>query len=158
MNNGYDALILGGGPSGSTLATLLAQDGMRVALVEREYMPRPHVGESLIPGVLPALDASGALPLVQEAGFTQKFGATYVWGRTREPWTVKFSEVYPDQAFAWQVDRGEVRQAAAGPRGGGRGGRSSGRDGAGAGWVGRRGAGAREFERRMGARLHCWPI
>ena len=105
MNNGYDALILGGGPAGSTVATLLAQDGMRVALVEREHMPRPHVGESLIPGVLPALDASGALPLVEKAGFTQKFGATYIWGRTREPWTVKFSEVYPDQAFAWQVDR-----------------------------------------------------
>ena len=105
MNNGYDALILGGGPAGSTLATLLAQDGLRVALVEREHMPRPHVGESLIPGVLPALDASGALPLVEKAGFTQKYGATYIWGRTREPWTVKFSEVYPDQAFAWQVDR-----------------------------------------------------
>ena len=105
MNSGYDALILGGGPAGSTLATLLAQDGMRVALVEREVMPRPHVGESLIPGVLPALDASGALPLVEKAGFTQKYGATYIWGRTREPWTVKFSEVYPDQAFAWQVNR-----------------------------------------------------
>lgn len=105
MNNGYDALVLGGGPAGSTLATLLAQDGLRVALVERERMPRPHVGESLIPGVLPALDASGALPLVEKAGFTQKYGATYIWGRTREPWTVKFSEVYPDQAFAWQVDR-----------------------------------------------------
>ena len=101
----YDALVLGGGPAGSTLATLLAQDGMQVALVERELMPRPHVGESLIPGVLPALDASGALPLVEKAGFTQKYGATYIWGRTREPWTVKFSEVYPDQAFAWQVDR-----------------------------------------------------
>ncbi len=105
MNNGYDALILGGGPAGSTLATLLAQDGLRVALVERERMPRPHVGESLIPGVLPALDASGALPLVEKAGFTQKYGATYIWGRTREPWTVKFSEVYPDRAYAWQVDR-----------------------------------------------------
>ena len=42
---------------------------------------------------------------MEQAGFTQKFGATYIWGRTREPWTVKFSEVYPDQAFAWQVDR-----------------------------------------------------
>ena len=101
----YDALVLGGGPAGSTLATLLAQDGLRVALVEREHMPRPHVGESLIPGVLPALDASGALPLVEAAGFTQKYGATYIWGRSRDPWTVKFSEVYPDQAFAWQVDR-----------------------------------------------------
>ena len=101
----YDALVLGGGPAGSTLATLLAQDGLRVALVERERMPRPHVGESLIPGVLPALDASGALPLVEAAGFTQKYGATYIWGRSRDPWTVKFSEVYPDQAFAWQVDR-----------------------------------------------------
>ncbi len=104
-SDAYDALILGGGPAGATLGALLARDGLRAAVLEKERMPRPHVGESLIPGVLAALDASGALPKVERAGFTRKYGATYVWGRTREPWTVKFSEVYPDQAFAWQVDR-----------------------------------------------------
>ena len=105
VHSQYDILILGGGPAGSTLGALLAKDGLNVAIVEREQMPRPHVGESLIPGVLPALASSGALAAVESAGFTQKYGATYIWGRTREPWTGKFSEVYPDQAFAYQVDR-----------------------------------------------------
>jgi len=104
-HSSHDVLILGGGPAGATLGALLAQDGLNVAIVEREQMPRPHVGESLIPGVLPALAASGALDAVESAGFTRKYGATYVWGRSRKPWTVKFNEVYPDQAFSYQVDR-----------------------------------------------------
>ena len=101
----HDVLILGGGPAGSTLGAMLANDGLTVAIVEQSLMPRPHVGESLIPGVLPPLKESGALASVQSAGFTKKYGATYVWGRTRTPWTVKFNEVYPDQAFSYQVDR-----------------------------------------------------
>ncbi len=83
VHSQYDVLILGGGPAGATLGALLAQDGLNVAIVEREQMPRPHVGESLIPGVFPALASSGALAAVESAGFTQKYGATYIWGRTR---------------------------------------------------------------------------
>ena len=103
----HDVLILGGGPAGSTLGAMLANAGLSVAIVEQSLMPRPHVGESLIPGVLQPLEESGALDAVQSAGFTKKYGATYVWGRTRTPWTVKFNEVYPNQAFSYQVDRSQ---------------------------------------------------
>ncbi|HCU72773.1 MAG TPA: hypothetical protein DGO43_03055 [Chloroflexi bacterium] len=103
----HDVLILGGGPAGSTLGAMLANDGLTVAIVEQSLMPRPHVGESLIPGVLAPLEESGALASVQSAGFTKKYGATYVWGRTRTPWTIKFNEVYPDQAFSYQVERSQ---------------------------------------------------
>ena len=49
MTQNYDAIVIGGGPSGSTAAALLAEQGHRVLLLERELMPRYHIGESLIP-------------------------------------------------------------------------------------------------------------
>src|SRR4051794_34897976 len=44
-----DVVVIGGGPAGSTVSTLLAQHGLRVKLFERERFPRFHIGESLIP-------------------------------------------------------------------------------------------------------------
>ncbi len=44
-----DVLVIGGGPAGSTTATLIAQRGHRVQLFERDKFPRFHIGESLIP-------------------------------------------------------------------------------------------------------------
>ena len=45
-------LILGGGPAGSTAASLLAREGIEVTLNEREVFPRYHIGESLLPSCL----------------------------------------------------------------------------------------------------------
>jgi len=61
-----DVLVVGGGPAGSTIASLLAEKGWRVTLLEKEHHPRFHIGESLLPHNLPIfkrLDAlTGALP------------------------------------------------------------------------------------------------
>lgn len=100
-----DVAVIGGGPAGSSLATLLRQSGYRVTLLERERFPRPHVGESMLPGVLFALAKTGALERVEKAGFTRKYGATYIWGRGRDPWTIRFSEVPQDRTFTFQCDR-----------------------------------------------------
>ena len=100
-----DIAVIGGGPAGSSLATLLRQQGYRVTLLERERFPRPHVGESMLPGVLFALGKTGALERVEKAGFTRKYGATYIWGRGRDPWTIRFSEVPQDRTFTFQCDR-----------------------------------------------------
>ncbi|MCY3800170.1 MAG: NAD(P)/FAD-dependent oxidoreductase [Chloroflexi bacterium] len=103
---GLDVAIIGGGPAGSTLGTLLAQRGHTVAIFERERMPREHIGESLIPGCLGLLEQTGVLPKIESAGFNVKDGATYVWGQTRTPWTVRFEEAAAGgELHALQVDR-----------------------------------------------------
>jgi halogenation protein CepH len=49
MSETTDVIVIGGGPAGSTVSTLLAKRGHKVTLFERERFPRDHVGESLLP-------------------------------------------------------------------------------------------------------------
>ena len=44
-----EVIVVGGGPAGTTAATIAAQQGRCVMLFERDTFPRFHVGESLIP-------------------------------------------------------------------------------------------------------------
>ena len=73
-----DVLVVGGGPAGSTAAAYLARAGTRVTLVERDRFPRFHIGESLLASTNDVLRAIGADDLVRRAGFTQKWGATFM--------------------------------------------------------------------------------
>ena len=100
-----DVIVIGGGPGGSTAATMLARKGLRILLFEKEQFPRDHVGESLLPASLPILEELGALPAVQAEGFVEKWGATMVWGNSAEPWSWYFretSERYPHSYQVWR--------------------------------------------------------
>ena len=105
-----DVAVVGGGPGGSAAATLLAQQGWRVVLLEREQFPRPHVGESLLPASLPILRDLGVLEAVAAAGFVRKLGATMVWGADPDPWSWYFRETNRSYPHSYQVERDRFDQ------------------------------------------------
>ncbi len=63
-----DVLVIGGGPAGSTISTLLVEKGWRVVLLEKDHHPRFHIGESLLPMNLPILTRLGVLEEVAKIG------------------------------------------------------------------------------------------
>ena len=73
----YDVAIIGGGPAGSTAATLLAKAARRVIVLEREKFPRFHIGESLLPYSTQAFDRLGVREKLDRT-FLPKFGAEIV--------------------------------------------------------------------------------
>jgi flavin-dependent dehydrogenase len=98
-------VVVGGGPGGSTTASVLARAGHRVTLYERERFPRAHIGESLLPATVPLLEALGVRDAVEAAGCLKKYGATMVWGREAEPWSWYFRETNVRYPHAYQVFR-----------------------------------------------------
>jgi halogenation protein CepH len=84
----YDVVVVGGGPGGAAAATILADRGHRVLVLERARFPRHHVGESLV-WLWPALRTLGVENEADRV-FVHKRGASHVWGRDRSLWTVTF--------------------------------------------------------------------
>ncbi|KUJ73467.1 tryptophan halogenase [Ruegeria marisrubri] len=72
--------VVGGGPAGAATALRLAQLGHDVCLLERHAFPRPHVGESLPPSVLPLLQSLGLRERVEHSGVLLSHGAILYWG------------------------------------------------------------------------------
>ncbi|KAA2251399.1 NAD(P)/FAD-dependent oxidoreductase [Solihabitans fulvus] len=106
MPEGYDVIVIGGGPAGATASGLLAKWGRRVLVLEKEKFPRYHIGESLVPGCVPVIEELGATELVEAAGATKKYGISLIWGAVATPWSVDFDEVSP-HPYAYQVKRAE---------------------------------------------------
>jgi FADH2-dependent halogenase len=90
--NDYDAVIIGGGPGGSSAATFLARAGKRVVALEKENFPRFHIGESLLPANHTLFREMGVLPKLQEAGFLRKLGANFVLSNGSLGTRIVFSE------------------------------------------------------------------
>ncbi|MBX9583905.1 MAG: tryptophan 7-halogenase [Gemmataceae bacterium] len=103
-----DVLVIGGGPSGSTAATLLAQKGFSVELFERDHFPRFHIGESMIPNTYPVLKRTGMLQKMKGSHFVKKYSVQFVnqRGKLSEPFY--FDEHNPHESSqTWQVRRSE---------------------------------------------------
>jgi len=92
MEREYDVAIIGGGPAGSTVGSLLAKynPNLRVVVLERERFPRDHVGESQLPSISHILAEMGVWDKVEAANFPIKVGATYRWGKTDGLWDFEF--------------------------------------------------------------------
>jgi flavin-dependent dehydrogenase len=106
----YDVLVVGGGPGGATAATLLAQGGLSVALVERASFPRFHVGESLLPANVPLFERLGVLDRIRTRGFIVKYGAAFHDQGSGLEYTFNFREGKPWPAWSFEVPRAEFDQ------------------------------------------------
>ncbi|UOZ06994.1 FAD-dependent oxidoreductase [Amycolatopsis sp. WQ 127309] len=108
-NLSYDVIVVGGGPAGSTAATVVAMRGHRVLLLEKEHFPRYQIGESLLPSTVHGLcRLLGVDDEVSRAGFTLKRGGTFRWGRNAKPWQFSFAmspRVPEPTSTAFQVER-----------------------------------------------------
>lgn len=104
-------VVIGGGPAGTTVSTLVAQQGYRVELFERERFPRFHIGESLIPQTYFVLERLKMLPKMQGSRFVKKYSVQFVnqRGKLSEPFY--FVEHKPHESSqTWQVLRSEFDQ------------------------------------------------
>ncbi|WP_193211729.1 NAD(P)/FAD-dependent oxidoreductase [Luteolibacter marinus] len=104
----YDAIIIGGGPAGSSSAALLAEMGHRVLLLEKTTFPRYHVGESLMPFCWFMLNRLGVTGKMDEIGFQQKKSVQFATtdGRISAPFYF-FQHFDHPAATTWQVERAD---------------------------------------------------
>ncbi len=107
----YDCTVIGGGPAGSTVAALVAKAGFRTLLLERESMPREHVGESLMPETYWTFERLGVLDQLKASGFRKKNGVQFVsnTGKESAPF---FFRTHDDRESSetWHVERAEFDQ------------------------------------------------
>lgn len=102
----YDAIIIGGGPAGSTAAMYLSRAGKRALVLERETFPRFHIGESLLPYNVPIFEELGLMPALREAGFMEKYGAQFVLPDGSLRTEIEFGRGrFTDQPMSYQVER-----------------------------------------------------
>ena len=107
----YDVIVIGGGPAGATTSTILAQQGCRVGLFERERFPRFHIGESLIPETYWVLQRLGMLPKMQASHFVKKYSVQFVNASGRLSAPFYFHDNKPHECSqTWQVVRSEFDQ------------------------------------------------
>lgn len=106
-----DVVVIGGGPAGSTVSTLIAQQGYRVQLFERERFPRFHIGESLIPETYWVLERLNMLPKMRASRFVKKYSVQFVNSAGKESAPFYFWDNKPHECSqTWQVVRSEFDQ------------------------------------------------
>jgi flavin-dependent dehydrogenase len=106
-----DVAVIGGGPAGSTVSALIAQEGFRVQLFERERFPRFHIGESLIPETYWVLKRLGMLEKMRESAFVKKYSVQFVNASGKESAPFYFWDNKPHECSqTWQVVRSEFDQ------------------------------------------------
>ncbi len=106
--NNYDVIVMGGGPAGSSVAGILAREGRRVILFEKEIFPRHHIGESLMTDTYWTFRRLGLLEKLKESPFVRKYSVQFAnpAGKESRPFYF-FEAVHHESAVTWQVTRAE---------------------------------------------------
>lgn len=103
-----DVVVIGGGPAGSTVSTLIAQKGYRVQLFERERFPRFHIGESLIPETYWVLKRLNMLDKMKSSPFVKKYSVQFVNAAGKLSAPFYFWDNKPHECSqTWQVVRSQ---------------------------------------------------
>jgi len=104
VNPDWDVIVIGAGPGGSTAAALLAEQGYRTLVLEKDRFPRAKIGESLLPALMPVLDRLKVQPT--EDTYVYKRGARFVCEDTHREQAFEFRQALAGGAqHAWHVDR-----------------------------------------------------
>ncbi|HSU55119.1 MAG TPA: NAD(P)/FAD-dependent oxidoreductase [Candidatus Dormibacteraeota bacterium] len=110
--NQSDVLIIGAGPAGSAASTLLAEQGHKVIVLEREKFPRYHIGESLLPFTFEPLKRLGLIDKMRQSPFVKKYSVQFVSPNGKASQPFYFFARYDRETVAqtWQVLRSELDQ------------------------------------------------
>jgi len=107
----YDCIVVGGGPSGATVAALVADAGYRTLLWERDAEPRRKVGESLMPETYWVFERLGFLDKMRHGPFVCKVGVKFVSSSQRESSPFLFTRHDPRECGrTWHVERARFDQ------------------------------------------------
>ncbi|MEO0531154.1 MAG: NAD(P)/FAD-dependent oxidoreductase [Planctomycetota bacterium] len=108
IKDSYDCIVLGAGPAGCAAAALVAQEGFSTLLVEREALPREHVGESLMPEAYWTFERLGVLEKLEASRFCKKVGVQFVdaSGRESKPFFFRSHHDHPS-SDSWHVERAD---------------------------------------------------
>ncbi len=110
-SSNLDVIVIGGGPAGSTVSTLIAQRGYKVRLFEREVFPRFHIGESLIPETYWVFERLGMLEKLKKSHFVKKHSVQFVNAAGKLSAPFYFWDNKPHECSqTWQVVRSEFDQ------------------------------------------------
>jgi FADH2-dependent halogenase len=102
----FDAIVVGGGPGGTSAALYLTRAGKRVLLLEKERFPRFHVGESLLPYNNSIFNELALTEKLDRAGFTKKYGAQFHVGSGSKSTHFVFAKgMFTREHSAYQVER-----------------------------------------------------
>ena len=102
MHERFDVAVIGGGPSGTALATALARAGLAVAVLERSSYDHARIGETLPPRARLPLMRLGVWERFLSERHAPSPGILVAWGQA-EPYENHF--IFHPYGHGWHLDR-----------------------------------------------------